>query len=151
MTRRKKVLATGVFDILHHGHLRFLQESKKSGGPRARLVVVIARDKTVFNRKGHKPIMPERQRREIVAALKPVYRAILGHPNLDMLGVLEEVKPDVVCVGYDQQEIKASLNKLVRKEKLRLRVVQIPKFGQGPISSSSQLKARIAREWTLED
>ena len=113
--------------------------------------MVIARDKTVLNRKGHKPIMPERQRQEIVAALKPVDRAILGHPNLDMLGVLEEIKPDIVCVGYDQQKIKASLNKLVRKQKLRLRVVQIPRFGPRPISSSSLLKARIAKEWTLQD
>ena len=94
--------------------------------------------------------MPERQRREIVAALKPVDTAVLGHSNLDMLGVLEEVRPDIVCVGYDQQKIKVQLNELVRNEKLSLRVVQIRRFGPTAISSSSRLKARIVKEWNLK-
>jgi FAD synthetase len=147
MTPRKTVLATGVFDILHLGHIRFLRESRKKGGPGAKLVVVIARDRTVFNRKGRSPIMPESQRREIVASLKYVDKVVLGHAKLDMLGVLREEKPDIVCVGYDQREIKSSLEKLVRKEKLRLRVVQIGRFGLGGLSSSSQLKDRIVKEW----
>jgi FAD synthetase len=147
MTPRKTVLATGVFDILHLGHIRFLRESRKKGGPGAKLVVVIARDRTVFNRKGRSPIMPESQRREIVASLKYVDKAVLGHAKIDMLGVLREEKPDIVCVGYDQREIKSSLEKLVRKEKLRLRVVQIGRFGLGGLSSSSQLKDRIVKEW----
>jgi FAD synthetase len=146
MTSRKTVLATGVFDILHLGHIRFLRESRKKGGPGAKLVVVIARDETVLNRKGRPPIMPEGQRRQMVASLKYVDKAVLGHAKLDMLGVLREEKPDIVSVGYDQREIKASLEKLIRKEKLPLRVVQIGRFGQGTFSSSSQLKDRIVKE-----
>jgi FAD synthetase len=147
MTSRKTVLATGVFDILHLGHIRFLRESRKKGGPRAKLVVVIARDKTVLKRKGRPPIMPEGQRRQMVASLKYVDKAVLGHAKLDMLGVLREEKPDIVSVGYDQRGIKASLEKLIRKEKLPLRVVQIGRFGQGTYSSSSQLKDKIGKEW----
>lgn len=141
------MLATGVFDLLHLGHVRFLEESKKKGGPRAKLVVVVARDQTVLRRKGRKPILPEDQRREVVASLRTVDKAILGHEQLDMLGVLREVNPDIICVGYDQQEIKSSVKRLLRREGLRIPVVQIPKFGPHGLNSSTKVKDRVAKRW----
>lgn len=148
MAHRKIVLATGVFDLLHLGHVRFLEESKRRGGPGARLVVVVASDKTVLRRKGRKPILPEGQRRELVASLRAVDRAILGHKNLDMLGTLKEVKPDVICVGYDQQEIKKSAMTVVRREGLEIPIVQIPKFGPDGLNSSSKVKNKVAEQWS---
>lgn len=143
----KTVLATGVFDLLHIGHVKFLQESKKRGGPGARLVVVVASDRTVFRRKRQRPILPEQQRRDLVAALRFVDRAMLGSENLDMIGVLKRVKPDTIAVGYDQQEIKRSLNRVLKKEGLKIRVVQIPRFGPSTLNSSSKLKNRVAKSW----
>ena len=139
------MLATGVFDLLHLGHLRFLEESKKKGGPGSKLVVVIARDKTVFRRKGKSPVVPEDQRRELVAALRVVDRAILGREEIDLLGILIEVKPDIVCVGYDQDEIRAAVTRLVRREGLPVRVIRIRRFGPVGFNSSSELKSRIAK------
>ena len=139
------MLATGVFDLLHLGHLRFLEESKKTGGPHSKLVVVVARDKTVRRRKGKGPIVPEDQRRELVAALRVVDRAILGREEIDLLGILKEVKPDIVCVGYDQDAIRAAVTRLVRKEELPVRVVRIRRFGPIGFNSSSKLKSRIAK------
>jgi len=139
------VLATGVFDLLHLGHLRFLEESKKTGGPHSKLVVVVARDKTVRRRKGRGPIVPEDQRRELVAALRVVDRAILGREEIDLLGILKEVNPDIVCVGYDQDEIRAAVTRLVRREGLPVRVVRIRRFGPIGFNSSSKLKSRIAK------
>ena len=139
------MLATGVFDLLHLGHLRFLEESKKTGGPHSKLVVVVARDKTVRRRKGRGPIVPEDQRRELVAALRVVDRAILGREEIDLLGILKEVKPDIVCVGYDQDEIRAAVTRLVRREGLPVRVVRIRRFGPIGFNSSSKLKSRIAK------
>lgn len=147
MARKKTVLATGAFDLLHLGHVRFLQESKRRGGPRARLVVVVARDRTVLERKGRRPILPENQRRELVASLRAVDKAILGHEQLDMLGILKEVKPDIICIGYDQKEIKASLVKILKEEKIRIPVVEIPRLGPANLNSSTKVKARIARQW----
>ena len=152
MIGRKTVLATGVFDLLHLGHIRFLRESKRRGGPGARLVVVIARDRTVYERKGRMPIIPEDHRRAIVASLRVVDKAVLGHEKFSMIGVLNEEKPDIVSIGYDQKEIKASLQKLIKNERLKLRIVQIRRFGGGQLSSSSQLKKRIAKKmatWTF--
>jgi len=139
------VLATGVFDLLHLGHLRFLEESKKHGGPASKLVVVIARDKTVFRRKGKGPVVPEDQRRELVAALRVVDRAILGREEIDLLGILKEVQPDIVCVGYDQDEIRAAVTRLVRREGLPVKVVRIRSFGPIGFNSSSKLKCRVAK------
>lgn len=147
LAHKRTVLATGVFDILHLGHLRFLQESKKTGGSGAKLVVVVARDNTVLRRKARKPILPEAQRREMVAALRVVDTAILGHERLDLLGVLQEVKPDIVCVGYNQDDIKSAVESLIRKERLPVRVVQIAKFGPNGFNSSTKLKKRVARNW----
>jgi len=144
----KTVLATGVFDLLHIGHLRFLEESKKKGGPGSKLVVVIARDKTVFRRKGKGPVVPEDQRRELVAALRVVDRAILGREEIDLLGILEEVKPDVVCVGYDQDEITVAVTRLIKKEGLAVRVVRIRRFGPVGFNSSSKLKSRVAKAFS---
>jgi FAD synthetase len=139
------VLATGVFDILHLGHLRFLEESKKRGGPGSKLVVVVARDKTVLRRKGRGPVVPEDQRRELVSALRVVDRAILGREEIDLLGILKEVKPDIVCVGYDQNEIRVAVTRLVRKQGLPVRVVRIRRFGPVGYNSSSKLKNRIVK------
>ena len=139
------MLATGVFDLLHIGHLRFLEESKKTGGPHSKLVVVVARDKTVRRRKGRGPIVPEDQRRELVAALRVVDRAILGREEIDLLGILKEVNPDIVCVGYDQDEIRAAVTRLVRREGLPVRVVRIRRLGPIGFNSSSKLKSRIAK------
>ena len=139
------MLATGVFDLLHLGHLKFLEESKKTGGPHSKLVVVVARDKTVRRRKGRGPIVPEDQRRELVAALRVVDRAILGREEIDLLGILIEVKPDIVCVGYDQDAIRVAVTGLVRREELPVRVVRIRRFGPIGFNSSSKLKSRIAK------
>jgi FAD synthetase len=147
LARGKTVLATGVFDILHPGHIRFLEESKRRGGPGAKLLVVIARDKTVRKRKGRNPVLPEAQRRQIVASLKPVYKAILGREEVDLLGILQTV--DIVCVGYDQNDIMRSVKRIITREKLPVRLVQLPKFGLRGLNSSTGIKRRVLSRWHM--
>lgn len=145
MPRGKIVLATGVFDILHLGHVKFLEDAKRKGGPGSKLVVVVARDRTVRRRKGRGPIYPEDQRRELVGALRVVDRAILGHEEFDLLGILREVKPDIVCVGYDQKEIGEAVSDLVNQQSLPIRVIRIPRFGPIGFNSSTWVKKRVAK------
>ena len=142
------MLATGVFDLLHIGHVKFLEASKRKGGRRARLFVVVASDRTVFARKKRKPILPEDQRRELVGSLRAVDKAILGRERLDMVGILKRFRPDIVCVGYDQQEIKAAVIKTIKHEGLDIAVVQIPKFGPASLNSSTKVKQRVAERWS---
>ena len=89
--------------------------------------------------------MPEDQRRQMVAALRPVTKAILGHDEVDFLGILRKVKPDVVSVGHDQNDIKKAVQKIISGEKLPIRVVQIAHFGPSGFNSSTTLKKRVVR------
>ena len=112
---RKKtvVLASGVFDLLHLGHVKFLEEAKKAGGENAQLVVVVARDSTVEKTKGKKPIMSEDQRRALVESLKVVDKAVLGYESLDIGEIIEQLKADVIALGYDQEDMATRVQNYV--------------------------------------
>jgi FAD synthetase len=141
--RRKTVLASGAFDLLHYGHLAFLQEAKKAGGKNAKLIVLVARDKTVEARKGKRPVVPEDQRRALIEALKPVDEAILGFEDMNYEAVITKLKPDVIAVGYDQLDIKRSVEEIVRRKGLKIKVYEAKKFSADEIDSSSKIKKRV--------
>jgi len=141
--KRKIVLASGVFDLLHLGHVKFLEEAKKAGGKNAELIVIVARDSTVEKRKGKKPIMPENQRRALVESLNVVDEAILGYEEFDIGKVIEKIKPDVVALGYDQDGMEQNVRNYVKERALKIRIVKIGKFGEDELDSSSKIKQRI--------
>lgn len=140
---RRLVLASGVFDLVHYGHVYFLEEAKKAGGKDAHLLVVIARDKTVEKLKGKPPILQEEQRRAIVASLKPVDEAILGREEFNMNEELREIKPDIVVVGYDQVQIEKQVLSVAKNEGLNIKVVRIGKFVASELDSSSKIRSKI--------
>ncbi len=90
-------MATGVFDLLHPGHIYFLTEAKKLGDE---LIVVVARDQTARRLK-HEPYVPEQLRREMVEALKPVDRAVLGSTT-DIYETVVREQPSIIALGYNQ-------------------------------------------------
>lgn len=139
----KVVLASGTFDLLHLGHVKYLEEAKKAGGKNAKLVVIVARDKTVEKRKGLKPVMPEEQRRALVESLKVVDEALLGYQDFDIGTVIEKLKPDVVAVGHDQDGIEEQVRKAVTQKGLPVQVVKIGKFGKDELDSSLKIKRKI--------
>jgi len=141
------VLASGVFDLIHYGHIRYLEEAKKRGGEDAKLIVVVARDETVMRYKGKKPIIPENQRRALVEALEVVDEALLGYPERDMESVLMKIKPDVVAVGYDEENIRRELERITSEQGLDLRIEQIGRFGEEALNSSSKIKRKIVEDW----
>lgn len=141
-----RVLASGVFDLVHYGHLRFIEEAKKLGGEHAYLIVIIARDKNVQKLKGKKPIIPEDQRRAVIESLKPVDEAILGFKDLSFEETILRINPDIIAVGYDQGKIEAQVKKLVKKTGLNIQVVRIGKFGRADLDSSSKIKRKILSE-----
>jgi len=141
--KRKVVLASGTFDLLHLGHVKYLEEAKKAGGKNAKLVVIVARDKTVEKRKGVKPVMPEEQRRALVESLKVVDDALLGYEDFDIDMVIEKLKPDVIAVGHDQEGIEEKVRKAVAQKNLPVQVVKIGKFGKDEFNSSLKIKRKI--------
>lgn len=92
-----RVMASGVFDIIHPGHVSYLEQAKSYGDE---LVVVVACDATVRARK-HEPITPEAMRARIVGALKPVDKVLVGGDG-DLYDTVRFVRPDVIVLGFDQ-------------------------------------------------
>ncbi len=91
-------LANGCFDLLHVGHVRYLQAAKQLGG---RLIVAVNADQSVKVLKGAgRPIMPENERAEILAALSSV-DAVVIFPEHDVRALIREIHPDVQAKGTD--------------------------------------------------
>ncbi|MEM0010780.1 MAG: adenylyltransferase/cytidyltransferase family protein [Candidatus Bathyarchaeia archaeon] len=141
--REKIVLAEGTFDLLHYGHIYYLTNAKKAGGENAKLIVVVARDKTVERLKGRKPILPEDQRRAIVESLKVVDEAILGYEDMDMYKVIEKIKPDIIALGYDKIELEKELKRYVKEKGLNIEVIRMSKFNSIEPNSSSSIRRKI--------
>lgn len=99
-------MAVGVFDLLHAGHLHYLEQAKALG---THLTVVVAHDDTVRNRK-HEPVTNHDLRRRMVQGLKPVDEAIVGNsPNVSIFEILPVVNPEIIALGYDQEHAEDSI------------------------------------------
>ena len=136
MTARR-VVATGTFDILHPGHLYYLSESKKLGDE---LWVIVARDANVKFKP--RPIVPEEQRRAMIAALKPVDHAILGDPD-DMFRPIGEIRPDIITLGFNQYFNEEKLKSQLKERNLPAQVVRIGRYEGGDLASSRLIVQRI--------
>ena len=101
-----KVMAVGVFDLLHAGHLHYLEQAKSLGDY---LTVVVAHDDTVRMRK-HEPVTNHELRKRMVEGLKPVDEAIIGNsPEVSIFEILPVVNPDIIALGYDQEHAEDSI------------------------------------------
>ena len=134
-------MATGVFDLLHLGHVHYLTEAKKLGDE---LVVVVARDSTARKVK-HQPITREEMRRQLVEALKPVDRAILGHEG-SIYDILSEIRPDIIALGHDQAHNEAQiLAECSARGLADTKVVRMPKF-EGDLDGTRKIVRKVA-DW----
>jgi len=145
--KRKIVLASGTFDLLHLGHVKYLDEAKRAGGRNAELIVIVARDGTVEKRRETKPIVPENQRRALVGSLRVVDDAILGYEDFDIEKVIQKIKPDVIALGYDRGDISQTVRNYVKEKGLKIKVVKIAKFEEEELNSSSKIKQKIIRHY----
>ena len=119
-------MATGAFDLLHMGHIYYLREAKKLGDI---LVVVVATDFTVRKLK-HDPITPQESRVNLIKELKMVDEVYLGHDD-DMYSIVQEIKPDIIALGFDQIHNDATIKNEMKKRKLNVKLVRLPKYEGG--------------------
>jgi FAD synthetase len=139
-----RVMAQGVFDLLHPGHVHYLTEAKKLGDE---LWVVVARDSTARAFK-HEPITNEVMRREMVAALKPVDKALLGNEG-NIYDILDVVHPDVIALGYDQVHTEQRILEECRRRGLeRTKVVRLPQF-EGDLMGTRRIVRKVAEWWAV--
>jgi FAD synthetase len=136
-----KVMASGTFDIIHPGHGLYLEKAKELGGENAELVVVVAKDSTVKKRK-RIPIINEKQRLEMVKYLKPVDEAYLGHDG-DMFKIVEEIKPDIIAIGADQDFDLDKLRKSLKDRNLNIEVKKVKSYHKADLDSSCKIIKKI--------
>ena len=129
------VMAAGTFDVLHKGHEFFLKEAKKHG---TRLVVIVARDESVERFKGRKPLYSEQARVDALRKLGIADESMRGHKG-DIFEVIGEVKPDIICLGYDQRVGEEELAKELKRRNIPARVVRLPSH-EPHIYKSSKLR-----------
>lgn len=120
----KKVLIFGTFDGLHPGHLNLFEQAKKYGDY---LIVVVARDKTVKKIKNRFPSRNEMERLRTLQKCKLINEARLGYED-NPYGIIEEIAPDVICLGYDQKTFTENLPKELEKMKLTTKIYRMKHF-----------------------
>jgi len=126
------VLAGGVFDIIHPGHISTLNAAKALGDV---LVVVVATDNTAVKMKKRNPLHSQEQRQELVKSLKVVDLCLIGQEN-DIFKTVNLVKPQIIALGYDQVHQEKFITEGCKKIKLDARVARL----QSPIPESSSSK-----------
>jgi FAD synthetase len=135
----KKVLVFGTFDIFHKGHINFLKQAKKYGDF---LAIVVARDKTVEKVKGNLPRNKEKVRLENIKKSGLADRVLLGGLG-DKYVIIKKIKPDVICIGYDQNAYVDNLkDKLIAFGLKNVKIKKLKPF-KSDIYKSSKLKKSI--------
>ena len=132
----KTVMCAGTFDVVHPGHLFFLSEAKRYG---QKLVVVVARDNNSENFKGKRPKHNEIERLEQVRSLSIVDKALLGNKE-NIYDIISEIKPDVICLGYDQKVQKNVLEEELKKRGLKVEIMRLDSYKPDIYKSSKMIK-----------
>jgi FAD synthetase len=125
----RTVLVFGTFDRLHPGHLRFLAAARERGD---RLVASVSRDEFVRVVKRKTPLHPqgERVRRLLDGGL--VDEARLSDSVPESYTILNQVRPDLICLGYDQRRLRRSLVRWMKRRGARIALEVLPHFPEQP-------------------
>jgi FAD synthetase len=118
-----KVLVFGSFDIIHKGHEYLLKKASEFG----ELHVVIARDETITQIKGKPPHFPQDERRKHITEISYVKSAYLGNPG-DKYKIIEDIKPDIICLGYDQKDFTERLLDECQKRGLNVKIIRLDAY-----------------------
>ncbi|SEH14286.1 FAD synthetase [Natronorubrum sediminis] len=138
----KTVIAQGTFDIVHPGHVHYLEEAAAMGDE---LYVIVARKANVDHKET--PICPATQRRDVVNALEAVDEAILGHEE-DIFVPIEEIDPDVIALGHDQHHDDAQIEAELERRGLECTVERAS--GRESVADDEILSTRLIIERILE-
>ena len=140
---KKIVLAGGVFDIIHPGHIHTLNSAKVLSGTDGILVVVIATDKTAKKMKKRSPLHSQELRRELVSCLSMVDRAIIGNEE-DIFETVKAIKPNIIALGYDQIHQEQFISDGCKRINLDVKIVRLE--SPVPELSSSEIEKEYGKD-----
>lgn len=128
-----KVLVFGTFDGLHEGHKDFFRQAKEYGDY---LIVVVGRDSTVLKVKKRLPKFNENDRLEAVQKADFVDYARLGNEGISPYKVIEDIKPNVICLGYDQTHFTEKLEEKIKEMGLKIEIKRLKAYKPEQFHSS---------------
>ena len=137
---KKIVLAGGVFDIIHPGHIHTLNAAKALGDV---LVVAIATDKTAQKMKKRPPLHNQELRCELVSCLSMVDKAVIGHED-DIFETVKAIEPNIIVLGYDQIHQEKFIDEGCKRINLNVEIVRL----QSPVPelSSSEIEKQYGKD-----
>ncbi len=139
---KKIALCFGTFDGLHAGHEDYFRQAKDLADE---LYVVVARDGTVLDVKGNLPRSSQEERLHAVQEHPLVDDARLGYED-DKFRVIEEVKPDIICLGYDQEAFTENIDAELARRGLSADIVRCEPYHPETFKSSLLRGARMEDE-----
>lgn len=128
----KKIMVFGTFDGLHPGHIFVVNEAQKRG----QVTVIVARDDSVQVIKGRLPVIREKERVRALKKQFPAAAVLLGDQK-DFLRPVQELRPDLILLGYDQ-----SLPPRIRETDLQCPIERLPSFHPDRYKSSLLSKGK---------
>jgi len=139
----RRVVAQGTFDLLHPGHIHYLSAAASMG---EELHVIVARRENVTHKAP--PVLPDRQRRDVVGALEVVTEAHLGHTE-DIFVPIERIDPDVIVLGHDQHHDADAIREALARRGIDCEVARAsarePRY-EGELLSTGRIVDRILAE-----
>jgi len=130
-----RVVATGVFDLLHPGHILYLTESRGLGD---KLTVIVASDKKA-RENGKSPFFPQQHRAIVLSALRMVDEVVEGGEG-DLYDTIALLKPDILTLGADQSHDEQEVAQKLRAKGLDTKVVRIQSYWDGDYNSSQKMR-----------
>ncbi len=134
--KKTTALVFGSFDQLHPGHLSFLLEAKKYTDE---LIVVLAREETIKEIKGKKPKYSEKERKQHLEITGIPTKILLGKIK-DKYKIIEKIRPNLICIGYDQNSYTKNLKEELKKRNLNPKIIRLKPYKEH-IFKSSKLKS----------
>ena len=111
---KKRVVVFGIFDGVHDGHRSLFSQAKKYGDE---LFVIVGRDSASLKWKGKKPKHSQETRLSLISRERDVDKAVLGDEEQSSYKILEDINPDVICLGYDQDKLELDLKKWMEQRR----------------------------------
>ena len=155
---KTRVVVFGIFDGVHEGHRDFFLQARRSpacwrdkgGSPdMVELIAVVGRDLVALKLKGKKPKFSEHERVLMVEKESLADRVVLGDKELSAYKILEKLKPDVICLGYDQKELKKDLSFWLAKNNQKIKLFTLKPYGSdifhnSKFSGGAKLRAKLS-------
>ena len=141
----KNVLVFGTFDNIHPGHEFFLESAAKLAKC---LIVIVARDSFVEKYKHKTPLHNENRRLQMIKNHPFVFDAYLADEEIGSYGVIEQIKPDIICLGHDQTALEENLKQWLKEKHLKVHIKRLPPYKREHYSSTllNRLRGKLVHE-----